>query len=303
MNRTLVTGGSGFLGSFIADRLTDLGHEVTLFDRRPSPWLRPGQQMIVGDLAERDKLAAAAAGCSAIYHMAALADINEARDLPLEAAETNILGTVHALEAAREVAAERFLFASTVYVYSRAGGFYRCSKQACESYVEEYQRRFGLPFTILRYGSLYGPRAGDSNGVYRLLRQALAKEAIHIPGTPDDTREYIHVEDAARLSVDALDEQHRNRHLVVTGSHPTRLKDLFTMFSEILGRELAIEYDDAGKPSDGHYRMTPYSFNPRLGRKLTSTCYVDMGEGLLQLLEQMHERPLEEVAAGGEGSG
>ncbi len=303
MKRILVTGGSGFLGSFIADRLTELGHEVAIFDRRPSPWLRPGQQMIVGDLAERGKLAAAAAGCAAIYHLAALADINAARDLPLEAAEANILGTVHALEAAREASAERFLFASTVYVYSRAGGFYRCSKQACESYVEEYQRRYGLPFTILRYGSLYGPRAGESNGVYRLLRQALAKEPIHIPGTPDDSREYIHVEDAARLSVDALDERHRNRHLVITGSHPTRLRDLFTMFSEILGRELAVEYDDAGKPSDGHYRMTPYSFNPRLGRKLSSTCHVDMGEGLLQLIEQMDERPLEEVVVGDEGGG
>ncbi len=303
MKRILVTGGSGFLGSFIADRLTDLGYQVAIYDRRPSPWLRPEQQMIVGDVAERDKLVEAAAGCVAIYHLAALADINTARDLPLESAEINFLGTVHALEAAREAAAERFLFASTVYVYSRAGGFYRCSKQACEAYVEEYQRRYGLPFTILRYGSLYGPRASESNGVYRLLRQALAKEAIHIPGTPDDTREYIHVEDAARLSADALDEQHRNRHLVITGSHPTRLKDLFTMFSEILGRELPVEYDDAGKPSDGHYRMTPYSFNPRLGRKLTSTCYVDMGEGLLQMLEQMHERPLEEVVVGGEGGG
>ena len=285
MKKALVTGGAGFLGSAIADALAAQDFAVTVFDRRPSRWAGSDQTVVVGDLLDPDALKAAAEGADVVYHLAATADINTAASAALETAQTNIVGTVHALEAARQCGAERFVLASTVYVYSRAGGFYRCSKQACEAYVEEFQRQHGLAYTILRYGSLYGPRADDANGVYRLLRQAFERGEVAHTGTPDDAREYIHVEDAARLSVAALGAEFANQHLVLTGPHPMRLRDLFTMFSEILGRELQVDYE---APTDSHYRVTPYAFSPRVGRKLTSTCYVDMGQGLLQMLEDLN---------------
>ncbi|MDH3745760.1 MAG: NAD(P)-dependent oxidoreductase [Acidobacteriota bacterium] len=288
MKRALVTGGSGFLGSFIADVLTEKGLEVTIFDRQPSPYLGSGQSMVVGDVRNSEALVSAAEGADAVFHFAALADLNEAHARARETTETNILGTVNALQAAQQVGASRFLFASTVYVYSRAGGFYRCSKQACEAYIEEFQVQAGLPFTILRYGSLYGPRSGESNGVYRLLKQAAQEGRVAAIGHPDDTREYLHVEDAARLSVEALEKDYENRRLVITGSHPTRLRDLFTMFSEILGQKLDIEYQEPETNHDTHYRVTPYTFTPRTGHKLTARHSVDMGQGVLQLLEELH---------------
>jgi UDP-glucose 4-epimerase len=285
MKRALVTGGSGFLGSFIAEALGRRDYRVTLFDRVASPYLHDGQRMVVGDLLDTGALAAATEGADVVYHLAAASDINTAGTRALETAQTNIVGTVHALEAARHAGVERFVLASTVYVYSRAGGFYRCSKQACEAYVEEFQRQHGLDYTILRYGSLYGPRADDANGVHRLLKQALEDGAVAHAGEPEDVREYIHVEDAARLSVQALDDEFANQHLILSGSHPMRLRDLFTMFSEILGREIKVDYLP---PGDAHYRVTPYTYSPRVGRKLTASCYVDMGQGLLQVLEELH---------------
>lgn len=285
MKKALVTGGSGFLGSFVADALVDAGWEVVVYDREPSPYLRSGQTMAVGDVRDGEALAEAAHGAAAVFHLAAAADINTAAQAALQTAETNIVGTVHALEAARAAGAERFVLASTVYVYSRAGGFYRCSKQACEAYVEEYQRQHGLDYTVLRYGSLYGPRADDSNGVHRLLRQAYEEGAVRHEGDPDDTREYIHVTDAARLSVEALAPEYANQHLTLSGHHPLRLRDLFTMFSEMLGREVTIDYQP---PGDSHYRITPYAFAPRVGRKLTAPAYVDMGQGLLEVLHELH---------------
>ncbi len=286
--KVLVTGGSGFLGSFIADTLSEQGHAVTLFDREPSPYLRPGQTMVLGDVRKPETLKAALEGAEAVFHLAALADLNAARSLPVETAEINIIGTVNLLQAALEAGVGRVLFASTVYVYSRAGGFYRCSKQAAEAYIEEFQRHHGLPYTILRYGSLYGPRADATNGVYRLLRQAMGEGKIHHHGGPEDTREYVHVEDAARLSVQAMATEFENRHLLITGNHPMRAKDLFTMFGEILGRDLEIAYEDVQGGNSGHYSVTPYAFQPRVGRKLTSNHYVDMGQGILQILEQLH---------------
>ncbi|GIK56042.1 MAG: NAD-dependent epimerase [Chloroflexota bacterium] len=289
IQRVLVTGGAGFLGSHIADVLTARGYGVTVFDVRPSPYLQARQRMVVADMRDGTAVAEAVAGQDAIFHLAALADLNAAKSQPITTAELNIMGTLNFLEAARANGVSRFVFASTVYVYSRAGGFYRCSKQACEAFIEEYQQQFGLEYTILRYGSLYGPRADASNGVYRLLRQAAVTGQIEHVGTPEDSREYIHVEDAARLSVDALAEEFANQHVVLTGHHPIRLRDLFTMFGEMLGRPLHIQYQPATGPENSHYQMTPYAFHPRVGRKLTTNYYVDMGQGLLQMLEQLFE--------------
>ena len=302
-NTALVTGGSGFLGSVIADELVRRGYSVRVFDRQASPHLQSGQEMIVGDIRDAEALETAAQGCSHLFHLAALADLDHARDRPRDAAETNILGTISALDAARKNGVQRFLFASTVYVYSRAGGFYRCSKQACEAFIEEYQRKFDLPYTVLRYGSLYGPRSTKANGVFRLLSEAASGAVVRHVGSPEDTREYVHVEDAARLTVDALAEEFENAHLTITGQHPMRLKDLFTMFSEILGRRVQVDYQNPPEGQfDEHYRMTPYAFSPRVGRKLTSNHYVDMGQGILHLLEQIHEQALSTEGAGADHS-
>jgi UDP-glucose 4-epimerase len=290
MKQALVTGGSGFLGSHIADELSDRGYRVRIMDRDPSLWLRDGQELIIGDILDTGDVQKAVEGVDCVYHLAGFSDLNAARTQPQATARLNIEGTINVLTASREANVRRFLFASTVYVYSREGGFYRCSKQACEEYVEEFGRAGNLEYTILRYGSLYGPRSDERNGVYRLLLQALRGEAIHHHGTPEDTREYIHVEDAARLSVDALDERFVNQHLVLTGQHPMRIRDLFTMFSEILGQHVAVEYEEVTGQRNGHYSVTPYSFQPRVGRKLTTSLSVDMGQGILQILEELQRQ-------------
>ncbi|MBA3819479.1 MAG: NAD(P)-dependent oxidoreductase [Deltaproteobacteria bacterium] len=286
MAKILVTGGSGFLGSHLVDVLVERGHQVVVFDRVRSKW--PAEQVVqlVGELTDESALAAAVAGCDAVYHLAGFADLNAAKTRPLDTIHANILGTVQLLEAMRTAGVTRFVFASTAYVYSREGGFYRCSKQACESYIEEYARTFGTRYTILRFGSLYGPRADASNGVYRLLRTAMAEGRIRYVGAPDDIREYIHVEDAAHLSVQVLAPEFEGQHVMLTGNSPTRAADLFTMFQEILGRRVEIEYRHV--EGAGHYAVTPYAYTPRPGKKLVTTSYVDMGQGLLRMVEAIH---------------
>lgn len=289
--RVLVTGGCGFLGSHLVDALLEGGHQVTVLDRAEGrPGWRPhpaGLTMMVGALDDGDVLARAVAGQDAVYHLAGFADLNAAKTQPMQTVQANIVGTVNLIETMRAAGVSRLLFASTVYVYSREGGFYRASKQACESYIEEYERRFGLRYTILRYGSLYGPRADGSNGVYRLLRQAIEGKSLAYTGGPDDIREYIHVEDAARLSVDALGAEYEGKHILLTGPAATRAGDLFTMFQEILGRPVAVDYRAAEGPGSGHYAVTPYAYTPKPGRKLVTTHYVDMGQGLLRMVEDI----------------
>jgi UDP-glucose 4-epimerase len=286
MTVSVVTGGAGFLGSHLADELAGRGQSVTIFDRKPASSLEPNQKQVRGELSDFDLLCRTIEGADYVYHYAALSDLNKARELPRETVTANVEGTVNVLEAARRAKVKRFVFSSTIYVYSSEGSFYRASKQACEAYIEEYQRRYGLDYTILRFGSLYGPRADESNGLYRLLRDAARTGKIRYFGEPEDSREYIHVADAARLSVDILAPEYANQHLVITGHYPMRARDLFTMFSEILGSEIQVDYARPDNP-DGHYRMTPYHVHPRVGRKLTSNLYVDFGQGILQVLEQI----------------
>jgi UDP-glucose 4-epimerase len=288
--KILVTGGCGFLGSHLVDALLEAGHQVTSFDLRDHRvgWSPGPAHFVVGSLQDPAQLSAAVAGHDAVYHLAGFADLNAAKTQPMQTVHANIVGTMNLIEAMRAHDVQRLLFASTVYVYSREGGFYRASKQACETYIEEYQRRFGLRYTILRYGSLYGPRADAANGVYRLLRQAIAGTPLSYTGSPDDIREYIHVEDAARLSLQALDAEFEGKHVLLTGPQVTRAGDLFTMFQEILGRPVAVEYHRADGPGSGHYAVTPYAYTPKPGRKLVTTHYVDMGQGLLRMVEDLH---------------
>jgi UDP-glucose 4-epimerase len=286
--RVCVIGGSGFLGSHVADQLSAAGNEVRIYDRTPSPWLQAGQIMCVGDLLEAEALADAVRGCDVVYNFAALADLNDALDKPVETVKINVLGNVQVLESCRQLGVKRFVYASTVYVYSREGGFYRCSKQAAEHYVEEYQQVYGLDYTILRYGSLYGPRADQSNGLYRIVKRALETGTLRYEGSPDTLREYIHVEDAAQASVAALGDDFRNQSVVLTGQEPMRVLDLLEMLAEILGLKKAVEFVEGDQP--GHYVRTPYAYQPKLGRKYVPPMHVDLGQGLLQLIENVRQQ-------------
>ncbi len=284
--KAMVFGGSGFVGSHTADVLSEKGYEVTIFDLAPSPYLKAGQKMIVGDILDLDAVKEAVAGASVVYNFAGIADIDEASEKPIDTIKHNILGNAHILESIKNQEIYRFIFASTVYVYSDAGSFYKSSKQACELYVEDYSKKYGIPYTIVRYGSLYGPRANESNPVYKLLKRAFTEKKISHYGSGEEMREYIHVEDAARCSVEILDDDFINQHVILTGHHPIKSRELMTMINEMFKNQLTVEF--RGEKPDAHYLVTPYSFNPRLGKKYISHYYIDMGQGLLQCIEELY---------------
>lgn len=285
--RVIVFGGSGFIGSHVADILAESGYKVRIFDLKPSQYLKSNQEMIVGDILDEKKANKAIEGCDYLYHFAGIADLDDARTKSLETVIQNVKGTVNLLEAARRAKVKRFIFASTVYVYSDKGGFYRCSKQAAELYVEEYQSRYGLDFTILRYGTVYGPRSDYRNSVYRYLKQALEEKKITASANGEEMREYIHVRDAARLSVDILSEKHKNQRVIITGHHPMKFRDFLHTIKEILSNKIEIEFKKQSLDTP-HYSLTPYSFIPKIGYKLTSNCFSDMGQGLMECLNEIH---------------
>ena len=284
--KVIVFGGSGFLGSHIADVLTEKGYQVALFDIKPSPYLKDGQEMIIGDILDSDFVENAISGCDIVYNLAGIADIDECVQRPIDTIRYNILGNAIVLEASRKAKVERFIFASSVYVYSQTGSIYKSSKQAAESFIEDYNKLFGLPYTIVRYGSLYGNRADERNSIYRLIKESLITKKIEYHGSGEEIREYIHVEDAANASVEILSPIYENQHIILTGNQTIKYKDLLNMINEMLGGEIEIIYNNS--KSETHYQVTPYSFNPKLGKKLVSTYYVDMGQGILNIMSEIY---------------
>lgn len=288
IKKAVVVGGGGFIGSHVADHLSDAGYQVTIYDLTPSLWLRKDQQMVIGDVLDAEKLNATIAESEVVYNFAALADLNQALKQPLKTVNVNILGNLNVMVACHTHGVKRFIYASTVYVYSREGGFYRCSKQASEAYIEEYQKIYGLDYTILRYGSLYGPRADETNGLYRVVKSALDHGKVSYEGNIDAMREYIHVEDAARGSIDALNDEFVNKSVVLTGQEPMRVIDMLKMLAEILGLSAdSVEFIE--DKYAGHYVRTPYAYQPKLGRKYIPPIHVDLGQGLLQLINNLSE--------------
>ena len=286
MDKVTVIGGSGFLGSHVTDELSMRGYAVTIFDRAPSPWVKPDQRMVMGDMLDCSTLADACEGARYVYHFAGIADIGEATANPYQTIKANVLGATAALEVARNSHIERFVYASTMYVYSAAGSFYRASKQAAETIIETYSEAFDLDYTLLRYGSLYGPRAQDWNGLRGYVRQVIQEGRLEYPGSGDERREYIHVRDAARLSVDVLDKQHCNQAITVTGSPVLNSRELVAMIFEIAGKKPDVVFSQDQRREE-HYRLTPYRYTPRQAKKLVPAEFIDLGQGILETCEEI----------------
>lgn len=283
MNKKVVVfGGSGFLGSHVADTLSDKGFDVTIFDRANSKFLRPDQKMIIGDILNQSDVNNAIKGCTYVYHFAGIADIKEAQDNPIETVKYNILGTTYILDSCVKNRIKRFIYASTIYVYSEHGSFYRSSKQATELIIENFNKTYKLNYTILRYGSLYGKRANEFNFINNIIKQAFKERKITRKGDGEEIREYINVLDAARASVEILNEEFCNSYIMITGNQTMKVKELLLMIKEIFNNDIQIEFLD--EKIDEHYEITPYSFKPRVAKKYLLNYYHDLGQGVLDLI-------------------
>jgi UDP-glucose 4-epimerase len=287
--KAVVIGGAGFMGSHTSDELSARGYDVTIFDIKPSPWLWEDQQLCIGDMMDVDALARACEGARYVYHCGGVADIQEAKQHPYATIEANVMGVAASLEAAVRCDVERFVYASTMYVYSAHGSFYRASKQAAETVIRAYVEHYAMDYNILRYGSLYGPRAQRWNGLQRYVETIVREGKITYAGTGHERREYIHVSDAARLSVDILDEKHRNKSITVTGHQVLESRLLMDMIFEIAGLKPDVTFDEAGSSPD-HYTITPYRFSPDSAVKLVPDEFVDIGQGIMDIVQEISNR-------------
>jgi UDP-glucose 4-epimerase len=286
--KVLVVGGSGFLGSHVADELTEKGYEVTIFDQKKSTWINDNQKFIESDLLDREHVIKSLEGFNFVIHFAGIADIGESKEKPLETIETNIIGTANLLEGCRKNKIEKFIFASSVYVFSKYGSFYGKSKQACELLIEEYQNEFSLDYIHVRYGSLYGPRAQEWNGLKKYISEIIKNKQIDFSGNGEEKREYIHVKDAAIMTASLLESDEKNIAVNITGHQVVSTLDLFKLIFEVLQLEEKI---NLSKESNvvSHYKISPYSFQPKESKKLVPKKFIDIGQGVLEIIHEIED--------------
>jgi UDP-glucose 4-epimerase len=288
-NKTIaVFGGSGFLGTYIVNELISKGYKVWVLDKKYSAYI-PTSCFIEIDILNREAIDDffKKETIDYVYNLAGFANLDKAINYPIESFNLNVMGNLYIIEAAKQQGVKRYIFASSAYAMSNKGSFYGISKLTSEKIVEEYQKRYNLNYTILRFGSVYSERMFENNYIYNLIEKAIKTGKIEHSGDGNEVREYIHAADAAKLAVQIVeDEQYKNKHLMLTGVERLKRTELFEMINEILGNKLKIELNNNGYQN--HYKYTPYSFIPQESQRLTPNPYIDMGQGILNCINQIY---------------
>ncbi|GAB7186803.1 nucleoside-diphosphate-sugar epimerase [Kitasatospora sp. Ki12] len=267
--RIAVTGGCGFIGSHVVDHLIAAGHDVLAVDTTDK-YLNPDAEHARIDILDLKALTSALAGSEVVYHLAAMADVEQVSADPVSAVRTNIDGTEAVLEAARRSGLSRTVLASTVWVYGAAlageqlggeeqeldehvpielehsGHLYVATKLAAEMLVHSYRELYGQHFTILRYGIPYGPRMRDELVVARFVQAALAGRPITIAGDGRQSRNFVYVEDLADAHVRALSPAAEDQTFALEGSTAVSVRDIADTVDELLG-PVDIEHIDGRK--------------------------------------------------------
>jgi UDP-glucose 4-epimerase len=248
--RVLVTGGSGFIGSHVVDKLRARGHEPVIYDLRPSPWHEAGSvETVLGSITDREALERALHSCDAVAHLAAVADVNDVHKEPEDAERVNARGTVAVLEAARRAGVKRIVYASTIWVYSDCADeavdedtllpapshLYTSTKLAGELYCKAYQELYGIEYTILRFGIPYGPRAREAAVIPAFVGKALRGEALTLAGDGGQSRRFVYVEDLADGVAVGVNEVARNRVYNLASDENVTIKQIAERVKELLG--------------------------------------------------------------------
>ncbi|NQT46488.1 MAG: NAD-dependent epimerase/dehydratase family protein [Candidatus Omnitrophica bacterium] len=259
--KVLVTGGSGFIGSHITDKLKDKGVEVRVYDG-VMPSHRKDIEFYQGSILDITALNFAMNGVDAVFHLAAVADVKDVYNDPYYSESINVRGTINVLQAARRANVKRIIYGSTTWVYSDAEAdkvdestplhapshFYTATKLAGEYYCQSYSKLYEMEVTILRYGIPYGPRARDGAVIPIFVRKALNGEPLTIAGDGAQFRKFVYVEDLAEGNVLALNSIAKNKIYNLDGKEKVTIKQIAETIQKILG-DVKIEYIP-GRPGD-----------------------------------------------------
>jgi UDP-glucose 4-epimerase len=294
-----VTGGAGFIGTHVVDALVAAGRAVRVVDARPPR--RDDVDWAEADMLDQDSLTDALKGAGPVFHLAAMADVNDVVADPAGSVERNVLGTARVLEGARRADAGRVILSSTVWVYSATKGdvvdedapiyldtqrhIYASEKIASEMLCADYANLFGREYTILRYGIPFGPHMRGDLVIAAFIERALAGRPLTIDGDGRQERNFVYVEDLAAAHPLALADVAVNRTYNLEASEPITIRELAQTIGKLVG-DTEVSFGPA-RPGDYKARVVRAD---RAREELGWTPRHSFEEGLRKTIEWYRDR-------------
>ena len=271
--KVLVTGGGGFIGSHVVDRLLHDGNQVRVLDnfatghRKNLIEVEGEIELVEGDIQSYERVHNAIRGCELVFHLAALPSVPRSIQDPLTSTASNVTGTLNVLLAARDEDVRRVVFASSSSVYGPQREFpqreevavrpispYGVSKLAAEGYCRAFTRVYGLETVALRYFNVFGPRQDPTSQydavVPRFIRAIADGLPVTVHGDGEQSRDFTYVENVVRanlLAADAPDGAGRVLNIATGGSETVNA--LAETIGSILGKPVEKTFGPA-QPGD-----------------------------------------------------
>jgi UDP-glucose 4-epimerase len=305
--KILVTGGAGFIGSHICNALLDAGHGVVIVD---SLWEHGGgrrenldgratfHQMDVRDQAFADLVVAERP--EVISHHAAQHSVKISTDMPEFDASVNVLGLINLLQAAQKAGTRKVIFASSGATYGTPASLpidertpqlpespYGITKMVSEHYLRYWQASYGMEYTALRYGNVYGPRQdpnGEAGVIAIFAKRFLQHEGVRIDWDGEQTKDYVFVKDVARATLLSL-ERANGEAICIGSGQPTSVNTIYNELRALTGFEAPITRAPR-RPGDVH---EAYFDIAKAKTVLGWTPNVSFAEGLRLTLDSFRE--------------
>ena len=254
--KIIVTGGSGQLGSFVIEELLP-DHEVVSVDIR-SPSIGGHQHHIKSDIRDLEAMKKACRGADAVIHLAAQVSVVRSTEDPVFDMDVNVGGTISMLSAAHHEGVPRFIYVSTAAVYgdpvslpvgedhpTAPKSFYGTSKLSGEHYVRAFKESMGLDYIIVRPFNLYSPRADPSSPysgvITRFVESAKTGTPLRVEGDGDQTRDFIHARDVARMLVMCLGSKVRNLTMNCASGRGTTINELAEAVTSVSPNDVTVQ--------------------------------------------------------------
>ncbi|WP_061309521.1 GDP-mannose 4,6-dehydratase [Clostridium botulinum] len=264
--KVLVSGGAGFIGSNLVDKLINLGHNVCIIDNLSTGNINnvnKKAQLYINDILdpnvskifEKEKF-------DIVYHLAAQIDVQKSITNPIFDSNVNVCGTINIINNCVNYNVKKIVYSSSAAVYGHPGylpidekhgimpiSYYGLSKYTAEEYIRLFSNLNNLDFTILRYANVYGIRQdpkGEGGVISIFMNSLFKKQPLYIFGDGSALRDYIFVEDIVDANIAALSSGSKERFNIGTGVY-TSVKELAENMVDIIGLKCNIEYESARK--------------------------------------------------------
>jgi UDP-glucose 4-epimerase len=308
----LVTGGAGFIGSHIVEKLVSLGERVRVLDnfssgkRQNLSAVNHDIELIEGDITDKNLLRRAMEGVRVVLHQAALRAVPLSVEKPVLVNRVNVEGTLNVLVAAKDVAVKRVVYASSSSVYGQTTKLpneeqhaprpvspYAVSKLAGEHYCRVFTSLYGLETVSLRYFNVYGPRQ-DPQSTYavvipRFIHWALTGNPLQVHGDGLQSRDFTYIDDVVNANLlAARAEQGSGKVFNIANHRAYSLLDLVALLEKILKKKLQLQYCSS-RPGDVRHTLANIS---RAARHLDYKPMVPFEAGLTRTVDHLLEQSI-----------